>query len=102
MPEIQKAPSIRRGIKRRSFTSDRLKVILINDDVTTFDFVIRMLIEIFFCDESTAMALAVETDTNGQAEVGTYPADIAKSKVSAAIAMARSENFPLQIITQNA
>ncbi len=100
--EQQRQSDKKRQPRKRTIVSEKLKVVLLNDDVTTYDFVIRMLMEVFFFDKDEAYQVAVETDTRGRAEVGVYPPDIAKSKVAAATSMARAENFPLQIITENA
>ena len=78
------------------------KVIVWNDDVTTFDFVVRMLEEIFFKSKSEAEALTVQIDREGKGVAGVYPSDIATSKADAGNNMARSENFPLRLTTENA
>ncbi len=100
MEQLQKIFS--RNLRRKTQEPNKSKVILHNDDVTTFDFVIRMLVEIFFFDEPDAMRLAQTVDQEGQALVGIYPRDIAQSKAQAGIAMARAENFPLRITTEDA
>lgn len=100
MEQIQTAS--KRNLRRRTFNSDKKKVVILNDDVTTFDFVTRMLIEIFFYEEADAIALTDKVDREGSAVVGVYPKDIAESKAQAGMEMARSENFPLKLITENA
>ncbi len=100
MEQLQKIFS--RNLRRKTQEPNKSKVILHNDDVTTFDFVIRMLVEIFFFDEPDAARLAQTVDQEGQALVGIYPRDIAQSKAQAGIAMARAENFPLRITTEDA
>lgn len=100
MEQIQTAS--KRNIRRRTLGSDKKKVIILNDDVTTFDFVTRMLVEIFFLDEGEAAAMTERVDREGSAVVGVYPKDIAESKAQAGMEMARAENFPLKLITENA
>ena len=92
----------RRKVRKQSFVTDMLKVVLLNDDVTTFDFVVRLLVEVFYFNDEDAWNLAKTVDKEGRGEVGVYPADIARSKVEVATQMARSNNFPLRIITENA
>lgn len=91
----------KRNLKRRTLEADKKKVIVLNDDVTTFEFVTRMLVEIFFLDEAEAAALTDKVDREGKAVVGIYPKDIAESKAQAGMDMARAENFPLKLITEN-
>lgn len=74
----------------------RYNVFIINDDFTTFEFVIEVLQAVFFKSEAEAIHLAEVTHLSGEAFVGKYTLDIAKSKVSKAVAMARKENFPLR------
>ena len=76
-----------------------MKVIILNDDITTFDFVVRMLVEIFFYEQMDAVRLTYQVDGEGSA---VDPKDIAESKAQAGIAMARTENFPLRIKTEYA
>lgn len=92
----------RRDLKRKTREPDKMKVIILNDDITTFDFVVRMLVEIFFYEQMDAVRLTYQVDGEGSAVVGVYPKDIAESKAQAGIAMARAENFPLRIKTEYA
>ncbi len=75
----------------------RYKVIIYNDDFTTMDFVVRVLREVFFKQETEAESLMLAVHKTGQAVVGIYTYDIAKSKVAKAMTMAREENFPLRL-----
>lgn len=92
----------RRDLKRKTREPDKMKVVILNDDVTTFDFVVRMLVEIFFYEQMDAVRLTYQVDSEGSAVVGVYPKDIAESKAQAGIAMAKAENFPLRIKTEYA
>lgn len=100
MEQQQKAPS--RTVKRKPHEPNKCKVIVLNDDYTTFEFVVRMLVEIFFMETSDAESATETIDREGSAVVGTYPRDIAESKAAAGIAMARAEHFPLRITTEDA
>ena len=87
----------RRSRRKNPREPQQKEVFLVNDDVTTFDFVIRMLEAVFFKTEEEAARIAVETDSNGEALVGAYLADIAESKAFKAETMARTEGFPLVV-----
>lgn len=78
-------------------TEEMVDVVLFNDDVTTFDFVIKVLMTVFFLPKDKAVKLTFKVDKEGSAVAGTYTADIAKSKKALADRMARAERFPLKI-----
>lgn len=78
----------------------RHRVIILNDDFTTFEFVIMIMVTVFLKTEQEAADIAETTHIHQQALVGTYTLDIARSKVAKATQMARSENFPLRFDIQ--
>lgn len=71
------------------------KVILHNDDYSTFDFVIQILMEIFNKANDEAINLTLKIDREGSAVVGIYPFDIAETKVNMVKWMAENQGFPL-------
>ena len=72
------------------------KVILLNDDYTTFDFVIEILKTIFRKSEEEAINLTLKVDREGSAVVGVYPYEIAQMKVEKTHSLARSAGYPLR------
>ncbi len=72
------------------------KVILLNDDYTTFDFVIEILKTIFKKNEEEAINITLKVDRDGSAEVGVFPYEIAQMKVERTHSIARSAGFPLR------
>lgn len=77
-------------------------VIMINDDFTSMEFVVRILISIFHKDSITAEAIMMHVHKNGRAVVGTYPYDIALTKTNTAMTQARNEGFPFRMIIEEA
>jgi ATP-dependent Clp protease adaptor protein ClpS len=71
------------------------RVIIHNDDVTTFEFVINVLVVIFEQSFARATRIAYETHTVGNSYVCTLPLEEAKSKVFKAQFAARKQGFPL-------
>ena len=61
-------------------------VIMYNDDFTSMEFVVDVLVDIFHKDEVTAQAIMMGVHKKGQAVVGKYPYDIAVTRVNAALA----------------
>lgn len=78
------------------------KVIMWNDDFTSMEFVVDILVTIFRKDEATAQAIMLDVHHRGQAVVGKYPYDIAASKVTAALARAKAEGFPFRMTLEEA
>jgi ATP-dependent Clp protease adaptor protein ClpS len=71
------------------------KVILHNDDYSTFEFVIEVLMEVFNKNKDEAINLTFKVDKEGYAVVGIYPKDIAETKVSLVKFMAKEAGYPL-------
>lgn len=70
-------------------------VILHNDDVTTFDFVILVLMEIFNKSQEEATVLTIQIHEQGKAIVATYPYEIAITKKQITDINSKRNNFPL-------
>ncbi len=75
----------------------RYIVFIINDDFTTFEFVVKLLMEVFDKSESEGWTIACQTNDEGKGIVGIYTKDIALTKIRKATAMAREEGFPLKL-----
>ncbi len=71
-------------------------VILLNDDVTTMEFVIIVLMQIFHYSLDEAKALMLKVHETGSAVCGIYPHNVAETKVAQVQAIAQANNFPLQ------
>ena len=78
------------------------KVIMHNDDFTTMDFVVGILIDIFHKDEAEAQRLMLMVHKSGRAAVGTYPYDIAVTKIQSAMSRAKEEGFPFRMTVEEA
>jgi ATP-dependent Clp protease adaptor protein ClpS len=78
------------------------RVVLLNDDYTTFDFVIEILKTVFGKSEEEAINLTLKVDREGSAVVGTYPYEIATMKVEKTHSLARSAGFPLRAVIEEA
>ena len=71
------------------------RVILLNDDYTTMDFVVEILESIFNKQPAEAFRIMMQVHTQGRAQCGVYPFEIAETKVTTVIDVARSNGFPL-------
>lgn len=95
MPQQEMQKQRRTTLKERTKKPRRYKVIVLNDDFTTFEFVIMIMTTVFLKTLQQAEEIAETTHIHQKATVGTYSYDIAKSKVAKATVMARAENYPL-------
>ena len=75
----------------------RYKVTIYNDDFTTMEFVVKVLMEVFFKSQAEAEQLMLTVHHSDKAVVGIYTYGIAVSKVRKAQEMAREAGFPLRL-----
>jgi ATP-dependent Clp protease adaptor protein ClpS len=71
-------------------------VVLINDDYTTMEFVVRTLEEIFDKGPAEAYRIMMEVHQSGRGVCGAYTFEVAETKVAAVHDSARAEGFPLR------
>lgn len=73
------------------------KVIYMNDDLTTMDFVVSSLVEHFNYTSDTAINITSGIHEKGSAVVAILPYEIAEQKGIEVTLDARSQGFPLQV-----
>ncbi len=71
------------------------KVILLNDDFTPREFVVRILKAEFRMNESQARAVMMTAHQRGACVVGVFVQDVAETKATRATDAARKEGYPL-------
>lgn len=102
MAQVEKRHQKGVGVRTRFKVKppQQYQVVFHNDDVTTMDFVVNVLVTVFDKRHSVAMALMLKVHHEGKAVVGVYSLDIAQSKTAKALRMARAAGFPLRITIQ--
>ncbi|MBR4514254.1 MAG: ATP-dependent Clp protease adaptor ClpS [Lachnospiraceae bacterium] len=80
----------------------KYQVIMLNDDFTTMEFVVDVLVDIFKKDRASAEQIMMFVHKNGRAVVGEYPYDIALTKTTEALDRAKAEGFPFRMTIQEA
>ena len=75
-------------------------VIFLNDDFTTFEFVIACLMEVFNKSEEQASMIATDIHEKGKGVVGQYTQDIALTKKEDAMGFAIKYEHPLQVLVE--
>jgi ATP-dependent Clp protease adaptor protein ClpS len=73
------------------------KVIYLNDDRTSAEFVISSLIDHFEYTPDTAETITIDIHESGSAVVAVLPYEVAEQKGIEITVSARSEGYPLQI-----
>lgn len=73
------------------------KVIMHNDDYTTMEFVIEVLISVFKKNPAEATKIMFDVHKKGAGVAGIYSYDIAATKVSQVRKMAKESGHPLRL-----
>lgn len=74
----------------------RFKVLLHNDDYTTMEFVVQILIAIFNQPSDDAVRIMLDVHKKGIGVCGVFTAEVAETKVTAVHDRARGRGFPLR------
>ena len=102
MPQDQTSGAVKERPKTKRQEPIQHKVVLLNDDYTTMDFVVHVLESVFDKSPAEAYRLMLHVHINGKAIAGIYPWEIAESKVNTVTTMAREAGFPLRAVVEEA
>jgi ATP-dependent Clp protease adaptor protein ClpS len=78
----------------------KYKVFLLNDDFSTMDFVIDVLVRVFRKTVDEASIIMLNIHNNGKDLCGVYTYEIASTKVAQVKSMAREKGFPLKAMME--
>lgn len=76
------------------------RVLLLNDDFTTQEFVVRILMDVFQKGGEDANRIMRHVHMNGVGECGVYPYEVAETKVMLVMDAAQKEQHPLQCVME--
>ena len=84
-------------VKKKAEEPLRYKVVLLNDDQTPVEWVIKVLTDIFKHTNDTAEKITLTIHNEGSGVAGIYTYEIAEQKTIEATTESRNHGFPLQI-----
>jgi len=76
------------------------KVMLLNDDYTTMEFVVEVLVYVFKKSPEEAMRIMLNVHRIGVGVCGIYSYEVAETKVNTVDNLARENGFPLKCIME--
>jgi len=81
---------------------DMFRVVLHNDDYTTMEFVVEVLMTVFRKNLVESTRIMLDVHRKGTGQVGVYTYDVAATKVSQVHSLAREREFPLRCTMEKA
>lgn len=78
----------------------RWKVIFHNDDYTTQEFVVHVLMRFFHKSDAEARHIMLTVHFKGAAVAGVYTKDVAETKAQQVMDLAREQGMPLLLTTE--
>lgn len=94
--ERQTGEQVLERTRQETKKPELFKVLLLNDDYTTMDFVVEILENVFNKPPAEAYRIMMAVHTQGQGLCGVYPYEVAETKVGTVVDLARSQGFPLR------
>jgi len=82
--------------RRQTQSPRRYNVVLHNDDYTTMQFVIDVLVRFFHKDPTEATRIMLHVHHKGFGVVGSFTRDVAETKASQVVSYAREHGHPLK------
>ena len=98
----QTGGAVKERVKAEKKEPTLYKVVLLNDDYTTMEFVLKVLDEIFQKSPAEAYRIMMHVHLNGSGIAGVYPWEVAETKVEILAAAAKRAEFPLRAAIEEA
>jgi ATP-dependent Clp protease adaptor protein ClpS len=94
--------AVKERVRTEKKEPPQYKVILLNDDYTTMEFVVHVLEQVFQKSPAEAYQIMMHVHVQGRGLAGIYPWEVAETKAETVISMARDAGFPLKAVTEEA
>ena len=95
--QVQEYTNLATNIETEIQEPKDYKVIFFNDDYTTMDFVVAMLMSVFYKSEVEAVEIMTKVHKTGSGIAGIFSYDIAQTKSKIVVENARKNGFPLRV-----
>jgi ATP-dependent Clp protease adaptor protein ClpS len=95
-PQRQTNEEVLERTRQETKKPELFRVLLLNDDYTTMDFVVEVLETVFNKAPAEAYRIMMAVHTQGQGLCGVYPFEVAETKVATVVDLARGNGFPLR------
>ena len=102
MPQDQTSGAVKERPKTKRQEPIQHKVVLLNDDYTTMEFVMQVLETVFQKSPAEAYRIMMHVHLNGSGIAGVYPWEVAETKVETVTSLARHAEFPLRAAIEEA
>jgi ATP-dependent Clp protease adaptor protein ClpS len=106
LPEPMSDTTIKPRVKQRTRAQPKTerprlhKVILLNDDYTPREFVVKVLRAVFGMSDDQAYRVMMTAHRRGACVVAVYTRDVAETKATEATELGRSHGYPLMFTTE--
>ena len=94
--------SVKTQPKKKTEKVRRWKVVLHNDDYTTMEFVVHILMKFFHKSETEATHIMLSVHHMGSGVAGIYTKDVAETKVKEVSDYAKERSMPLRLTAEPA
>ena len=98
--DIEHDPDLAVEERKKTKRPRRWKVLIFNDDFTTMDFVVHVLMKHFHKAAAEAFHIMLQVHHEGVGVAGTYSREVAETKVAEVTDEARSHGMPLLVTTE--
>jgi ATP-dependent Clp protease adaptor protein ClpS len=94
--------AVRERVETRNQDPTLFKVVLLNDDYTTMEFVLHVLETLFTKSPAEAYRIMMHVHQNGRGIAGIYPWEVAETKSDTVGTLAAEAGFPLRAVVEEA
>ena len=93
---------VKERIETKKQEPTQFKVVLLNDDYTTMEFVLNVLEGVFQKSPAEAYRIMMHVHQNGRGIAGVYPWEVAETKANTVRSLATEAGFPLRATVEDA
>ena len=92
----QTGAAVKERVQPKQQEPEQYRVVLLNDDYTTMDFVVGILESVFQKSPAEAYRIMMQVHRNGRGIAGVYSWEVAETKANTVASLASAAGFPLR------